>query len=152
MRRKEKKMSLESAVEEVMRRAQVCRLALSDGLQPYVVPLCFGYADGNLYLHAATEGRKLDIIRKNNLVCFEMEADVELVESEAPCDWTMRYKSVIGFGEAELVEDGEKRRAALKVIMNQYAEGDFSFPERSLERTAIIKVAISTLSGKKSGY
>lgn len=152
MRRKEKQMSEESAVSEVVRRAQVCRLAMSDGLQPYVVPLCFGFADRTLYLHAATEGRKLDIIKKNNRVCFEFDVDTELVRNTEPCSWTMRYKSVIGFGEAVLVEGAEEKRAALQVIMNQYSNDTFAFPDQSLGRIAVIKVAVHSMSGKQSGY
>jgi len=46
MRRNEKEITEESAIEGIIRQSLVCRLAVSDGIQPYVVPLCFGYEDG----------------------------------------------------------------------------------------------------------
>ena len=51
-----------AAIEEVIARAPVCRLALSDNGEPYVVPMNFGYSDGVLYFHGAPNGRKIDII------------------------------------------------------------------------------------------
>ena len=152
MRRKDKQMPEEWAVTEVIRRSQVCRLGLSDGLYPYVIPMCFGYEEGFLYLHSAAEGRKLEMIRQNDRVCFEFDIDVELVESPEPCNWSMRYKSVIGYGRAAFVEDVEEKRKALDVIMEQYSEGEFVFPQASVERIVVVKIAIEGLSGKASGY
>ena len=137
---------------EVMRRAQVCRLAMSDGHQPYIVPLCFGYQEGVLYIHSAAEGRKLDMIRKNDCVCFEFEADVELVENPGPCDWSMRYKCVIGYGKAHFIEETEEKRKALNIIMSQYSSAEFNFPQGSLSRTVVIKIAIESISAKQSGW
>ena len=45
-------------------------LAFVDGDEPYVISMNFGYKDKALYLHSATEGRKIEIIKKNNKVCF----------------------------------------------------------------------------------
>jgi len=151
MRRKDKQMSEEWAVSEVIQRALVCRLAMSDGRTPYIVPLCFGYRDGVLYLHSATQGRKLDMIRNNSCVCFEFDIDLELIQNSEPCHWSMRYKSVIGHGEATLVEEAEEKRRALEVIMGQYSRDAFVFPQGAMERTVVIKVAIESMSGKKSG-
>lgn len=151
MRRKDKQMSEEWGVSEVIRRSQVCRLAMSDGQQPYIVPLSFGYQDGVLYVHSATEGRKLDMIRNNDRVCFEFETDVEVIENSEPCNWSMRYKCVIGYGKAAFVGETEEKHKALKIIMNQYSKGEFTFPEGSLSRTVVIKIAIESMSAKKSG-
>lgn len=152
MRRNEKAMTTETEIMEVIRRAEVCRLGLSDEGQPYIVPMNFGYADGALYLHAAPQGRKLEIVRKNNRVCVEFEADAEVVPGEKACNWTMRYKSVIAVGEAFLVEDTEEKLAALRVIMDHYTEGEYEFAEKAVARTLVIKVVIKSMSGKKSGY
>jgi hypothetical protein len=64
----------------------------------------------------------------------------------------MKYRSVIGFGKAELVEDIESKRRALNIIMQNYLEGSFEYPEESIENTVIIKVEIESMTGKKLGY
>ncbi len=81
MRREDKEINDIATIEGIIRKARVCRLALSENGQPYIVPLCFGYKDNNLYFHSAGEGKKLDIIKKNNNVCFEFDIDLELVKS-----------------------------------------------------------------------
>jgi len=151
MRRKDKQINDIAAIEDILSRATVCRLGLCDGGRPYVVPLCFGYKENALYFHCAVEGKKLEILRKNENVCFEVDIERELIKGEAACEWGMKYKSVIGFGKAVFVEDAESKRKALDVIMKQYAEGTFEYPANALENIVVIKVEIESMTGKKSG-
>ena len=153
MRRHEKEITEKTAIEEIIRRSLVCRLALVDNGTPYIVPLCFGYRESTLYFHAASEGRKLDILKTNPAVCFEFDTDQEVVRGKEACHWSMKYRSVIGFGTATLVNDLEAKRTALECIMEQYAgQGVFEFPGDALQRTVIIKVDIKAMSGKVSGH
>ena len=92
MRRHDKQITDASEIEDILRKASVCRLALCDEGRPYIVPLCFGYKDNVLYFHSASAGKKLDILRKNNNVCFEVDIDNELVKTGQVCDWGMKYK------------------------------------------------------------
>ena len=112
MRRKEREVTKESDIEAIIKRSLVCRLGLSDGDKPYVVPLCFGYKDKALYFHGAYDGRKMDILKKNQMVCFEFDIDTEIIEAENPCHWGMKYLSAIVFGKAVFLEgfDEKKRR------------------------------------------
>jgi nitroimidazol reductase NimA-like FMN-containing flavoprotein (pyridoxamine 5'-phosphate oxidase superfamily) len=153
MRRKDKEIKNEELIGAILRRASICRIALSENDLPYIVPLCFGHKDNFLYFHTAREGRKIDMIRKNNNVCFEIENDTELLAGENPCKWTMKYYSIIGFGKAFLVEDTEEKRKALDVIAEHYSgKSSYEFPETALHKVVVIKVKIETMTGKKSGY
>jgi nitroimidazol reductase NimA-like FMN-containing flavoprotein (pyridoxamine 5'-phosphate oxidase superfamily) len=152
MRRKDQEINDIAAIEDIIRKAQVCRLALSENGQPYIIPLCFGYKNITLYFHTALEGKKLDILRKNNNVCFEIDTDRELVKGKKACNCSMKYRSVIGFGKAELIEDIELKRKALNIIMQNYYEGFFKYPDESIQNTVIIKVEIESMTGKKLGY
>jgi len=145
-------MARREDIEEIIRRAQVCRLALCEGDRPYVVPLCFGYEEDSLYFHCAPSGRKLEILEKNRNVCFEMDVDYELVPGETPCTWGVRYRSVIGFGRASWVRDPEAKRDALEIIMRHYSDGMAAFPEEALARTVVIRVAVDAITGKIGGY
>ena len=152
MRRKDREINDIGTIEGIIHKGQVCRLALSENGRPYIVPLCFGYKDNNLYFHTALEGKKLDILRKNNNVCFEIDIDHELIKGEKACDCSMKYRSVIGFGKAELIEDIELKRKALHIIMQNYLEGFFKYPEEAIQNTVIIRVEIESMTGKKLGY
>jgi len=152
MRRKEKEIKDKKAIEAIIKNAKACRLAISFDDQPYVVPLCFGYKDNTLFFHSSPAGKKIDIIRKNNKVCFEIDSDIELVEKEKPCDWSMKYKSVIGFGNAFFIEGLDEKRKALEIIMRQYSDKNFSFSDYHINGVMALKVEISSMTGKKSGY
>jgi nitroimidazol reductase NimA-like FMN-containing flavoprotein (pyridoxamine 5'-phosphate oxidase superfamily) len=152
MRRKEREIKDITAIEEILRCATVCRLGLCEDNRPYVVPVCFGYKENALYIHCGPEGKKLEIIRNNNNVCFEVDIDEGPIKAARPCDWEMKYKSVIGFGKAVLVEDAEDKRKALDVIMQQFSANTFEYPEEAVQKTTIIKVEIETMTGKQSGY
>jgi nitroimidazol reductase NimA-like FMN-containing flavoprotein (pyridoxamine 5'-phosphate oxidase superfamily) len=150
MRKKEREIRDPKVIESIISRANVCRLAMCDEGLPYVVPLCFGYEKGALYFHSATVGRKLEILKKNPKVSFEMDIDWVLVRSGDRCN--MRYRSVIGFGDASLIEASEDKRNALDLIMRHYHQEPFAYPQDTLKRTAIIKVEIEEMTGKAYGY
>ncbi len=151
MRRKEREITDRSEIEAIIRKSLVCRLAMSDGDQPYVVPLCFGYADNTLYFHSAGEGRKIDILKKNRRVCFEFDNDPMLVKKGRDgCDWGMKYESVIGSGRADIIEDAASKRKALDIIMNQYGDGSFQYADAKVKQTVVIKVEIEEMTGKRS--
>jgi len=145
-------MANREEIEDVLRRSTVCRLALVDGERSYIVPLCFGYEPGYLYFHSAPVGRKIDLLKKNRNVCFEFDADTTMVPADTSCGWTMRYRSVIGYGIADLLEDPAEKKAALNVIMRRYSEGPHEYSGERLRKVLVIKVAIHEISGKKSGY
>jgi nitroimidazol reductase NimA-like FMN-containing flavoprotein (pyridoxamine 5'-phosphate oxidase superfamily) len=150
MKRFEQEIKELTEIEEIISRAKVCRLAMSVADQPYVVPLCFGYEPGVLYFHSAGEGKKLDMLEENDKVCFELDIDHEIVEAENPCDWAMKYRSVIGFGSATILEDDETKRRGFDAIMRQYSKGSYSYPDGEIKATAVIKVEILSMTGKKN--
>jgi len=152
MRRKDKQINDIDVIEDILSRATVCRLGLCEANQPYVVPLCFGYKDNSLYFHCVEQGKKLDILRKNNNVCFEVDINHELVKADEACNCGMKYKSVIGFGKAIFIEDVESKCKALDVIMQQYSETSFEYPEEAIKNTVVIKVEIESMTGKQSGF
>ena len=152
MRRKDKEITDINTIEEIISRAKVFRLALSLDDTPYVVPLCFGYRAKTIYFHSAREGKKIDILKKNNKVCFEFDIDYELIESGNSCNWGMRYRSVIGFGKVAVIENLEEKQEALGIIMQNYTDKGFLFPEKMVEATFVAKIDIERISGKNSGY
>lgn len=150
MRKAEREIKDPVELENVIRRAEVCRLAMVDDGEPYIVPLNFGYRDGCLYFHCAREGRKLDVLRKDPHVCFELETDVHLVKGEKACHWSTSYESVIGWGTASILLDEKEVREGLEVLMSHYTEGPYDLDPRSLSLTAAIRVKVDRMNGKRS--
>ena len=149
MIRKDREITSRDEIESIINKAFVCRLAMADENGPYIVPLSFGYREGSLYFHCAKEGRKLDILKKNKRVCFEIDTGQEIVESEKACKWGMKYKSVIGFGNALFIEDMESKKTALNIIMRHYSGRSFEFEEKEVKRVVIFKVEIESMTGKE---
>ena len=152
MRRKEKEILDREEIESIINKADVCRLGLSVDNIPYIVPLNFGYRDNCLYFHTPKVGKKIDMIKTNNRVCFEMDIDCEMVRAENPCDWAMKFRSVIGYGRASLLDDTEEKRRALDIIVEHCSGQVNEYNQKLLDRLVIIKVEIDSMTGKKSGY
>jgi nitroimidazol reductase NimA-like FMN-containing flavoprotein (pyridoxamine 5'-phosphate oxidase superfamily) len=151
MLRRDREISNKSEIEAILHNCLLLHLAMSDGDQPYLVPLSYGFDGQNIYFHSARTGRKLDILKKNAKVCFQVGQKVELVtDTENACDWSFRYESVIGFGRAEELTDPGQRQAALNHIMQHYSGRDWTFPQSSLNRTSVWQIRIDEMSGKRS--
>ena len=152
MRRKDKEITDIDEIERIIKKAIRCRIGLVDTDEPYIVPVCFGYERNALYFHGAFEGRKVELIKKNNKICFEIDTDVEIRKAEEPCDWAMKYRSVIGVGRAYILESDEEKSQGLRVIVRHYTEGDFTFPKADLDKIMVVRVDIESITGRKSGY
>ena len=98
-------------IEQFLTCTRIGRLGmvLEDG--PYVVPLGFAYSDGKVYFHTCCKGLKMESLRKNKHVCFEVD--------ESLSDATM-YKSVIIFGTAEIIEDEKRMIPYLQKLIDKY--------------------------------
>jgi len=136
-------------IEGIINKATVCHLGLVDGDEPYVVPVCFGYERNVLYFHGNLKGRKIELIKKNNKICFEMETDVEVKRAEEACRWGMKYMSVIGVGRVYIVEKEDEKSHALDLITKRCAGDALSFPKSELDKTLVMRVDIESITGKQ---
>ncbi len=152
MRRKDREITDFDEIVAIMRKCDVCRLALNDGDFPYIVPLNFGLeVRGDrvfLYFHAAKEGKKLDLIARDNRATFEMDCDHNFILYEERMSCTMGYASVIGHGTIELLPEEEKY-AALKILMGQYHAEDFQFNTDMMNVTTVMRMTVLDMAGKR---
>ena len=139
-----------SEIYEIIETGKVCRLGLCNGNIPYIVPLNYGYKDNALYFHSAHEGMKIEFMKKNNTVCFEIEGQVDIIEMESACKWTTKYTSVIGWGEAVFVNDVKDKEDALDIIMKQYSKkSGWNYNEKEIKQVCIFKIKIEKVYGKR---
>ncbi len=151
MRRKDREITDKNLLDEIIQQADVCHLGLVGDNKPYIVPMSFGYVDNKLYLHSAKQGKKIELIKQNNNVCFEMDIDHKLVPpSDEPSSCTMLYKSVIGFGKAYFVEDTDEKILALNTLMHHYdkkPKQTYNYG-KFLNIVQIIRIDIESMTGK----
>lgn len=150
MNRKEREIKELSLIEEIFKKAKVLRLGLCENNNPYIVPLNFGYKDNHIYLHSSKKGMKIDILKKNNNVAFEVDLDHVLIESHRACGFSMDYESVIGFGRAFFIEDTNQKKEAFDIIMAHYSPNKFEYELDELEKVSLIRIDIDSMTGKKS--
>ena len=153
MRRNEKKIKDKRIIEEIIRKTDVCRLALANGSIPYIVAMNFGYTDlpeRRLYFHCANKGKKLDMIRQNSYVCFEMDTDHQIYTGEAACHCGMKFRSVVGYGNISIITEKEAKEKGLNCIMSHYGgKMDYTYDEDVFERTTVLRLDITEITGKK---
>lgn len=152
MRRKDREITDMDEILEIIKRCDVCRLALFDEEYPYIIPMNFGFEYNNsqttIYLHCANVGRKLELINKNNKVCFEMDCSHKLIQGTEPCDCTMEYESVIGNGTIVIMK--ENKEVALTALMKHYSQEEtFTFSDKMLLATTTLKITVESITAKR---
>ncbi|MDR2765491.1 MAG: pyridoxamine 5'-phosphate oxidase family protein [Tannerella sp.] len=151
MRRREREITDRKEIDEILYSGKVMHLALSDDNLPFLVPVFYAYDGVSLYFHSAKAGTKIEIMKKNDNVCFEVSIDHGIVESDMACDFEAQHRTVIGFGKAEFIEADEDKIAALNRIVARFTDRKFEFPKGNLNATAVIRINIVSVKGKKHG-
>ena len=156
MRRKDREITDLNEIIDVMRKCDVCRLALNDedGF-PYVIPLNFGLdCEGEnikLYFHSALEGKKLDLIRRDSRAAFEMDCSHELKYFPEKAMCTMNFMSVCGRGTVELLDADRKADVMARVMAQYHPDGNAKYNPAVLEKTAVYCLTVTEITGKRKG-
>ena len=152
MTKRERQVTDEQRIMKILDEGKVLHLGLAVDNEPYVVPMNYGYTieEGKLvlYLHSALQGKKLDMIRANSRVFFEIDTDLVPFEGEKPCQYGLAYSSVMGRGAARIVEDVEEKKRAMSVLMKTQTGKDFSFEDRLVSIVAVIRIDVAEYTAK----
>jgi hypothetical protein len=149
MRRDEMEIRESDRLIEILNSEDVCRVGLNDKPYPYVVPMNFVYHEGSIYFHSAASRKKMELLRQDGHVCFEVDHQESIVPGSAACSWGTKYHSIIGMGYAALVEGEESKIETLELLMQKYAgESDFEFTSEGLEHVAVVRISIHEMTGK----
>lgn len=152
MTKRERQITDENQIKAILDSAGVLHLGLSVNDEPYVVPMNYGYTMENgklvLYLHSALRGKKLDMLRANPRVFFEMDCDRVPFEGKLPCQYGLAYSSVMGRGTARIVEDVEEKKQAMTILMKTQTQKDFTFEDRLVSIVAVIRIDVAEYTAK----
>lgn len=152
MRRKDREMPADFA-RMVLDKSLWATLAMLDPEgDPYAVPVSIVREGDSLYFHAAKAGRKTRCLRHRPKVCLVAVSEARPFSRH----FTMEYASAVVHGTAQEVVDTEEKIHALRLLCLRYAGDNMDnfdeAVERSLSRTAIWKISIDDLSGKRKKY
>ena len=151
MRRSEKEIYDPEIIQYVFEHGDICRLGLIDGDIAYIVPMNFGYDNKYIYFHSAVKGRKIDILKGNPLVSFEIDVDHKIKESNSACGWSASYLSVMGRGKVEFIDDPEEKKRGLNLIMKKYSgKHDWTFPGEMVTKTLVFRLSTDHICCKGS--
>ncbi len=151
--RREREVTDLNEIIEILDKCMIVHLGLVDGDEPYVVPLNYGYTmeDGKLtiYVHGARTGYKLDLMRANPKVFFEMDCDVVPFEGKSACQYGTSYASVMGRGIAHIVEDVEEKKKAMSILMKTQTGKDFEFTDKLVSVVSVVRIDVLDYSAKR---
>jgi nitroimidazol reductase NimA-like FMN-containing flavoprotein (pyridoxamine 5'-phosphate oxidase superfamily)/quercetin dioxygenase-like cupin family protein len=167
MRKSRKEIKDRDVIIDLLNTCHVGRLGTigRDGY-PMVKPLNFAYDPplphfskggqggfGKIYFHTAKEGEKIDDIRRDSRVCFEVDLPIAYVKGTEsdPCKAEYLYRSVIIKGRAHIVENKDELISGLKCLMKKYQpEGGYGdFLEEKLNITGVVRIDIEEMVGKE---
>ena len=157
MRRKDREVTDPMRIADIINRCTCCRIGFYENGEVYIVPLNFGYEikdnDYIFYFHGAREGRKIELIRKNPEVGFEMDTDLAVYtigESETACDYTARFQSIVGSGIVSIVSETEEKKKGLSLLMEHNTEKqEWIFRGKMVEAVTVFKLKATKLSCKE---
>ena len=158
IRRKDKVIADINEKLKIIDKCKVCRLAMADDNQPYIIPLNFGYVYEKkvltLYFHGAYKGMKIDILKKNDRACFEIDCDHALIEGNEPSKYSFAFESIIGFGKIIFIETNEEKSYGLDQIM-QHQTGKnikYQYSADQLKSVNVYKMEVETFTGKQKAF
>ena len=152
MTKRERQVTDLVEIRRILDTGKVLHLGLAVNDEPYVVPMNYGYTmeDGKLvlYLHCAHQGKKLDMIRANSRVFFEIDCDHKPFAGEKPCQYGLVYSSVMGRGTASIVEDVEEKKQAMTILMKTQTGKDFTFEDRLVSIVTVVRIDVAEYTAK----
>lgn len=139
-------------IEEIINKTLICHVGFVDIDKPYVLPFNFTYENITVYLHSAPEGKKNDILEKNNNICISLYTDSELYfrHKEVPCSYSMKFRSVVISGKAFIIPEYDEKVRIMNLFMKKYTgSDDFKYNAPAINNVKIYKVLINEITGKK---
>jgi len=148
MRRKDRQQDSAFA-KQVLETAPYGILSMIDGDgSPYAIPISFALAGERIYIHGATEGKKLRLIGADGRICFTVVGKTRLL----PAQFSTEYESVVVFGTARIVTDEQERHDGLMALARKYSpeftQEAEAYIARARNETSVIRIDITQMSAK----
>lgn len=154
MRRKDREITDYDKMLEIVKACDCCRIGLVDVIGTYIIPMNFGYEEQEgrlvLYFHGAGTGKKIDLIKEQQVASFEMDRKHELVEGKNACSYSYLYQSIMGKGNIQIMDRYEDKVYGLQKIMSHYTDRQqWEFKEEVVNVVSVIKLEVTDWSCKE---
>src|ERR1035437_5254018 len=141
-------------IEEIISHCDMCFVGITeaDGT-PYVIPMNFGYNDGEIILHSAPEGKNISLLALSNRVCVTFCSDRKLVyqHPDVACSYSMTSKSVLCKGSVSFVEDLNEKEEMMNSLMSKFSHRTFKYSTPALKNVKVWRVSIDEMTAKAFG-
>jgi len=152
IRRKEKAITEEKELITILQKAKYVTIAMCKDNEPYLVSMSHGYDPEKncIYFHCAREGKKMDILKENNVVWGQALFDNGYIQGK--CNHS--YATTMFKGTVSFLEDFEEKKAALYLMVYQLEDDPEAYlskppTEKSITNVTIGRIDIEYMSGKK---
>jgi len=152
MRRKDREVIDHEQLISILKECKIMHLGIHDNPFPYVVPLNYGYQFSEtkltLYFHSSKLGKKIELLKINPKVAFTIDGFYDLVTHQIACKNTLLYRSLMGEGEIEFIENEVDKLAALKLIMIQQTGKEGSYTASAVNEVMVVRINVQNYCGK----
>lgn len=158
MHKIEREITDPDVMDDILRRGKWTTLALvggetPDAPWPYALTLSYGYVPDEraLYFHTAKEGLKLEILARNPHVCGTVVEDHGYRQGQC----AHKYRSVVFWGEMEILNGSEERRHAIEVLIDHLEDNPAVMRQKlvdrgeTYERGCMLRLRIVGITGKQ---
>lgn len=141
-------------MESIINQCDICFIGLTekDG-SPYVIPMNFGFIDGDIILHSAQEGKHINILEENNRICVTFCPDRKLAyqHPDVACSYSMTSKSVVCKGTVTFIEDLKEKERSLNAMMQKFTDKVFKYSVPALTHVRVWRVTVNEMTSKAFG-
>jgi nitroimidazol reductase NimA-like FMN-containing flavoprotein (pyridoxamine 5'-phosphate oxidase superfamily) len=155
VRRADRAITDDTEIAELLRQADICRIATSFNDQPFISANTFWYDGERIFFHTAAEGRTLTNVRQNPRVCLEVDWRGRWLPAKTALAFSVEYTGIVVFGRARLLEDVAEKERALQGLLDKYFPDlksgiDYrSITSEERDQTAVFAIDIETWSAKR---
>lgn len=141
-------------MESIINQCDICFVGFAekDGT-PYVIPMNFGYLDGDIILHSAPEGKHIGLLELSNRICVTFCSDRKLAyqHPDVACSYSMTSKSVVCKGSVSFIDDLDEKEKALNSMMQKFTKKEFKYSAPALRNVRVWRVSVDEMTSKAFG-
>jgi len=155
IRRADRAITDDAEIADLLRRAEICRIATSVNDQPFISANTFWYDGEHIFFHTACEGRTPTNLQQNPRVCFEVDWCGRWLPAKTAINFSVEYTGVVVFGRARLLEGAAEKERALQGLLDKYFSDlkpgvDYRpITPEELDQTAVFAIDIEAWSAKR---
>ncbi len=139
-------------IYSILDEALICHVAFIQDNQPFVIPCLYGRQDDKILLHGAKASRLMQYIQAGGSVSVAVSLIDGLVIARSVFHHSVNYRSVVLFGQGQLVDTKEGKLRALEVITDHILPGRWAEARqpnpKEINATTVVSIPIDSASAK----